>query len=160
MRASSPISPGLLRNPLHLLSLGFGSGLAPVAPGTFGTAASILPYLFLARLELHYYMALVLLAFTCGIYICGYTSDTLGTHDHSGIVWDEFVGFWITMIAAPSGWWWIALGFVLFRFFDIVKPWPVKLADTKMKGGFGIMIDDVLAGLYALVCMQLTMYVI
>ncbi len=157
---SSPISPGLLRNPLHLLSLGFGSGLAPIAPGTFGTAAAILPYLLLARLELPYYLVLVLLAFVCGVYLCGYTSDTLGTHDHSGIVWDEFVGFWITMIAAPADWWWIALGFVLFRFFDIVKPWPVKLADTKVKGGFGIMIDDVLAGLYALVCMQLAMYVI
>jgi phosphatidylglycerophosphatase A len=78
-------------------------------------------------------------------------------HDHSGIVWDEFVGFWITMIAVPVTWQWIVVGFVLFRLFDIVKPWPVKIADAKMKGGFGIMFDDVLAGLYALACIHIAL---
>ena len=151
------ISPALLRNPLHLLSLGFGSGLSPVAPGTCGTLLAIPPYLLLAQLSLPYYLLAVLLAFAAGVYLCGYTSTALGVHDHSGIVWDEFVGFWITMIAVPPTWQWILAGFVLFRLFDIVKPWPVKVADANMKGGFGIMFDDVLAGLYALVGLQLAM---
>ena len=151
------ISPALLRNPLHLLSLGLGSGLSPVAPGTCGTLLAIPPYLLLAQLSLPYYLLAVLLAFAAGVYLCGYTSTALGVHDHSGIVWDEFVGFWITMIAVPPTWQWILAGFVLFRLFDIVKPWPVKVADANMKGGFGIMFDDVLAGLYALVGLQLAM---
>jgi phosphatidylglycerophosphatase A len=140
-----------------LLSLGLGSGLSPVAPGTCGTLLAIPPYLLLAQLSLPYYLLAVLLAFAAGVYLCGYTSTALGVHDHSGIVWDEFVGFWITMIAVPPTWQWILAGFVLFRLFDIVKPWPVKVADANMKGGFGIMFDDVLAGLYALVGLQLAM---
>jgi phosphatidylglycerophosphatase A len=152
------VSPQLLRNPLHLLSLGFGSGLAPFAPGTFGTLAAIPIYLLVAQLALPYYLAIVLLAFAVGVYLCGYTSTALGVHDHSAIVWDEFVGYWITMIAAPPAWQWIVAGFVLFRVFDIVKPWPVKIADVKMTGGFGIMFDDVLAGIYALGCLQLALY--
>lgn len=149
------ISPALLSHPLHLLSLGFGSGLSPVAPGTCGTLLAIPPYLLLAHLSLPYYLLAVLLAFVAGVYLCGYTSAALGVHDHPGIVWDEFVGFWITMIAVPPTWQWILAGFVLFRLFDIVKPWPVKVADAKMKGGLGIMFDDVLAGVYALVGLQL-----
>ena len=151
------ISPRLLRNPLHFLSLGFGSGLAPFAPGTFGTLAAIPLYLLLAQLALPYYLAIVALGFGVGVYLCHYTSAALGVHDHSGIVWDEFVGFWITMIAVPVTWQWILAGFVLFRVFDIVKPWPVKIADAKMKGGFGIMFDDLLAGLYALACIHIAL---
>ena len=154
------ISPKLLRNPLHLLSLGFGSGLMPVAPGTFGTLVAIPFYLLIAQLELPYYLAFILLAFGLGVYLCQYTSATLGVHDHSGIVWDEFVGFWITMIAVPVTWQWIVGGFVLFRLFDIVKPWPVKIVDKRMTGGFGIMFDDVLAGLYALCCLQFALYLL
>ena len=147
----------LLTNPLHLLSFGFGSGLMPVAPGTFGTLAAVLPYLLLARLPLPVYGLVVLAGFALGIYLCQYTSAALGVHDHPAIVWDEFIGFWITMIAAPLSWKWILIGFVLFRVFDIVKPWPVGVADARLKGGLGIMFDDVLAGLYALACMQLLM---
>lgn len=142
------------------MSLGFGSGLAPVAPGTFGTLAAIPFYLLLAQLTLPVYLAIILAGFALGVFLCRYTSDALGEHDHSGIVWDEFIGFWITMIAVPSTWPWILTGFVLFRFFDIVKPWPVSLADAKMKGGFGIMIDDVLAGIYALACVHIALYVV
>jgi phosphatidylglycerophosphatase A len=151
------ISPRLLRNPLHLLSLGFGSGLSPFAPGTCGTLAAIPPYLLLAQLPFWYYLAAVAVAFAIGVYLCGYTSKALGEHDHGGIVWDEFVGFWITMISVPVTWQWILAGFVLFRLFDIVKPWPVKIADAKMKGGFGIMFDDVLAALYALIVLQVAL---
>ena len=149
----------MLCNPLHLLSLGFGSGLAPVAPGTFGTLAAIPFYLLLTQLALPYYLVIVLLGFGIGVFLCAYTSTALGVHDHSGIVWDEFIGFWITMFAVPPNWQWILVGFLLFRVFDIVKPWPVKIVDTRMKGGFGIMFDDVLAGLYALGCMHIILLV-
>ena len=152
------LSPGLLRNPLHLLSLGFGSGLAPFAPGTFGTLVAIPLYLPLAQLSLPWYLLTVVAGFGVGIYLCQYTSDALGVHDHSAIVWDEIVGYWITMTAVPLAWQWILLGFMLFRLFDIVKPWPVKLADKRMKGGLGIMFDDVLAGLYALAGMHLALW--
>lgn len=154
------ISPKMLRNPLHLLSLGFGSGLAPFAPGTFGTLVAIPLYLLMAQLSLPLYLLVIVIALVAGIYLCQYTSDALGVHDHSGIVWDEFVGYWITMIAVPLAWQWILTGFVLFRFFDIVKPWPVKIVDLKMKGGFGIMLDDVLAGLYALACLHIVLWAV
>ena len=132
----------------------------PFAPGTFGTLVAIPFYLLIAQLDLPYYLAFILLAFGSGVYLCQYTSATLGVHDHSGIVWDEFVGFWITMIAVPVTWQWIVGGFVLFRVFDIVKPWPVKIVDKRMTGGFGIMFDDVLAGLYALCCLQFALYLL
>lgn len=151
-----PIKFSMLLNPLHVLSLGFGAGLSPRAPGTVGTIVSIIPYLYLSQLALLPYITVIFVGFALGVYLCHYTSQALGAHDHSGIVWDEFIGFWITMIAVPAvTWQWILVGFVLFRFFDIVKPWPVIWADKHLKGGFGIMFDDVLAGLYALACMQL-----
>jgi len=147
----------MLRNPLHLLSLGFGSGLSPYAPGTMGTLVAIPLYLLIGELELIFYLMIILAGFLLGVYLCHYTSKALGVHDHGGIVWDEIIGYWITMIAVPAmTWQWILAGFVFFRFFDIVKPWPVKLADKRVPGGFGIMIDDVLAGLYAFACMQIS----
>jgi phosphatidylglycerophosphatase A len=155
---SSKIPAALLRNPLHLLSLGFGSGLSSVAPGTCGTLVAVPLYLLLAQLPISYYLVAVVAAFIAGVFLCGYTSAALGVHDHSGIVWDEFVGFWLTMIAVPVTWQWILAGFVLFRLFDIVKPWPVKVADAKMKGGFGIMFDDVLAALYAFAVLQVALH--
>lgn len=120
-----------------------------------GTIAAIPPYLLLSQLDLILYVAVVLAGFLMGIYLCEFSSRVLGVHDHGGIVWDEFIGFWITMIAVPVvNWQWLLAGFALFRLFDIAKPWPVKLADKRIAGGFGIMIDDVLAGLYALGCMH------
>jgi phosphatidylglycerophosphatase A len=156
---NKPIPASLLRHPIHLLSLGFGSGLSPFAPGTMGTLVAIPLYLLIAHLPLPIYLGIILLGFTLGVYFCHVTSEALGVHDHPGIVWDEVIGFWITMIAVPVvNWQWIIAGFVLFRFFDIVKPWPVKLADKRLPGGFGIMFDDVLAGIYALICMQMLDY--
>ena len=143
-----------LSNPWHLLAFGFGSGLAPKAPGTFGTLAAIPLYLLLQYLSLPLYLAVVLVACIIGITICGKTSSDLGVHDHPGIVWDEFCGYWITMIAAPTGWQWIVVGFVLFRIFDIWKPWPISVADKKLHGGLGIMLDDVIAGVFALAILQ------
>nr|WP_067286061.1 phosphatidylglycerophosphatase A [Marinobacterium profundum] len=146
------------RNPVHFLAFGFGSGLAPKAPGTFGTLAAIPLYLLMTLLPLWGYLAVVVVAAVLGIYLCGRTARDMGVHDHPGIVWDEFVGFWITMLFVPVNWVWILLGFALFRLFDIWKPWPIRVVDLKVEGGFGIMLDDVLAGIYALLVLQLLLY--
>ena len=151
---------GFLKNPINFLAFGLGSGCAPKAPGTFGTAAAVLFYLPLQYLSIWLYLGFIVVTFALGVWLCDRASKTLGVHDHGGIVWDEFVGYWITMIAAPAGWIWILLGFLLFRLFDIWKPWPIKVADDVVEGGFGIMIDDVLAGVYALICLQLIAYVV
>jgi len=145
----------ILSNPIHCLAFGFGSGLAPKAPGTFGTLLAVPLYILLSQLSLLPYILVVVIAFAVGIYLCGRTATDLGVHDHPGIVWDEFVGFWITMIAAPAGWLWVVIGFILFRLFDIWKPWPIRFFDKNVESGFGIMIDDVLAGIYALMVLQL-----
>ena len=141
-------------NPIHWLAYGFGSGFAPKAPGTFGTMAAVLLYLPLAQLPLVLYGAVVLAAGVAGIWICGKTSEQIGIHDPGGIVWDEFVGLWIALIAVPGGWYGILAGFLLFRLFDILKPWPIKWADSQVKGGLGIMLDDVIAGIMAALCLQ------
>ena len=150
----------LIRQPIQFLALGFGSGLAPKAPGTFGTLAAIPCYLLIALLPLPAQIVVVLLSFAVGIYLCDYTAEALGVHDHPGIVWDEFVGYWLTMLVVPAmgidlNILWIVVGFVFFRFFDIVKPWPIRLADKHVSGGFGIMLDDVLAGVYSAICLWL-----
>ncbi len=148
------LNPGDLADPRHFLALGLGSGLAPKAPGTFGTLAAIPLYLLLQELSIWSYLLTVMVAFVIGVWLCDVTTRNLGVHDHPGIVWDEFVGYWLTMAAAPSGWQWVLLGFVLFRVFDIAKPWPIRLADRRLGGGFGIMFDDVLAGIYAWLLLQ------
>ncbi len=150
----SKLPQGFLKNPVNFLAFGLGSGCAPKAPGTFGTGAAVLLYLPLQHLPLWQYLGFIFVSFVLGVWLCDQASKSLGVHDHGGIVWDEFVGYWITMIAAPAGWGWLIVGFVLFRLFDIWKPWPIKQLDKSVGGGFGIMIDDVLAGGYALVCLQ------
>jgi phosphatidylglycerophosphatase A len=144
----------ILANPIHLLAFGFGAGLSPKAPGTVGTVVAVLIYLVLPSMPTIIYAGLILLSFVFGIWICGKTAEDLGVHDHGGIVWDEFVGYWITMFMAPSGLFWVLLGFALFRLLDIFKPWPIKWADKELAGGLGIMLDDVLAGIMAALCMQ------
>jgi phosphatidylglycerophosphatase A len=146
-----------LKTPAGILAFGFGSGLAPKAPGTFGTLAAIPLYLLLTGLNHWLYLSVVVLAFVLGIYLCEKASHDLGIHDHGGIVWDEFVGLWLTLWLVPVTWEWVLAGFVLFRFFDIVKPFPIKWLDQKVGGGFGIMIDDVIAGLYAWLLLMITM---
>lgn len=148
----------LLKRPTAFLAYGFGSGLAPKAPGTFGTLAAIPVFYLMQPLPIVSYLVLTAFLFILGIWFCQKTVDWLQQDDPSAIVWDEIVGYLITMAAAPSGWLWIVLGFVLFRLFDIVKPWPVSLADKKLHGGFGVMLDDVIAGLYALLVLQLIAY--
>jgi len=141
-------------SPVHWLAFGLGSGFAPKAPGTVGSAAAILLYLLLAELPLAVYCVIVVLAFVAGVWICGATSRQLGVHDHGGIVWDEFVGVWITLAAVPPTPGGVLFGFLLFRLLDIVKPLPIKWADKKVDGGFGIMLDDAIAGILAAACLQ------
>jgi phosphatidylglycerophosphatase A len=136
-------------SPVLWLAFGFGSGLAPRAPGTAGTLMAIPLFLLLDQLGFTGYLLVTTCITLVGVWICGRASRVLGAHDHPGIVWDEFAGFLITMVAAPEGWAGIAAGFALFRLFDIWKPWPVGWADRKVHGGLGIMLDDVLAGLLA-----------
>lgn len=155
----APTPRSVWRNPVHFAAFGFGSGAAPVAPGTFGTLMGVALYLLLPAMTWTLYLLFLLVATLVGIWLCDRTARDIGVHDHGGIVWDEFVGYWITMFMAPEGWPWIVAGFALFRLFDILKPWPISWLDRHVKGGFGVMVDDVLAGLMALICLQAAAYI-
>ena len=150
----------MLLNPFHLLSLGFGSGLAPKMPGTMGTVVGVLLFILLPELNWLFYLGITVLAFIVGVFLCEYTAKALNVHDHPGIVWDEIVGYFITMFMVPKTWLWILAGFILFRLFDILKPWPISIADKKVSGGFGIMLDDVIAAIFALIIIQITLYLL
>lgn len=143
-----------LKSPVQFLALGFGSGLAPKAPGTFGTLAALPCYFLCSYLPDFYLGILIILMSVLGVYLCGKTAEAVGVDDHPAIVWDEFVGLFITLYLTELTWLSLLVGFLLFRFFDILKPWPISVADKKLHGGFGIMLDDILAGLAAFVCMQ------
>jgi phosphatidylglycerophosphatase A len=142
---------------VQFLAFGFGSGLMPKGPGTAGTLMAVPLFLLMADWQLPLYTAVVAVAAVLGIWICGIASRQLGVHDHGGIVWDEFVGYWITMWAVPVTWTWIVVGFVVFRIFDILKPWPISVLDKKVGGGFGIMIDDVVAGIMACLTLHIAL---
>lgn len=154
----NPTFKEVLTNSSHFFAFGFGSGLAPKAPGTFGTLVAVPVYWLLQDLSWQIYLSWLIVTFALGVYWCDKSSKQLGVHDHCGIVWDEFVGYWITMFLAPKSWLFMLVGFVLFRLFDIVKPWPIGWLDRKVHGGFGIMIDDVLAGFYACIVLQVFAY--
>ncbi|UTF59700.1 phosphatidylglycerophosphatase A [Gilvimarinus sp. DA14] len=138
----------------HFFAFGFGSGMAPKAPGTFGTLAAIPIYWLIADLSLSLYALWLLVTFALGVFWCDRSSKALQVHDHPGIVWDEMVGYWLTMMLAPAGWQWMLIGFVLFRVFDILKPWPIGAIDRKVHGGLGIMLDDILAAVFAWLVLQ------
>jgi phosphatidylglycerophosphatase A len=148
----------VLRKLAHFLAFGFGAGKAPVAPGTFGTLVGIAAYLLLQPLSALSYAVTVLALFALGVWLCQVTERDLKVHDHPGIVWDEIVGYLITMFMAPAGWAWIVAGFLLFRLFDIWKPFPIRQLERRIQGGFGNMLDDALAGLYSLAVLQGIVY--
>ena len=150
-----------LANPVHFLALGFGSGLAPKMPGTFGTLAALpLVVLLSYYASFSVYLIVTILVSIVGVWICGRTADDMGVHDDSSIVWDEVAGMLITMLAVPLSWQTLLVGFMLFRFFDILKPWPISYLDRHVHGGFGIIIDDVLAGLFALGILHFGLYLL
>ena len=153
--SKQPLPKPNFKDPIHWLAFGLGSGLSPKAPGTFGTLAALPIYWFLLKdLPPFAFLLVLLVSFVAGVYFCGKTAKDLSVHDHGGIVWDEFVGMWLTLFLAPAGLGWMVLGFVLFRVFDIIKPWPIKWFDQHVHGGFGIMLDDVIAGVFAWLCLQ------
>ncbi|MBQ0719823.1 MAG: phosphatidylglycerophosphatase A [Gammaproteobacteria bacterium] len=150
-----PTFSSLRKDPILLLGLGFGSGLSPFAPGTAGTVLALLFVPLLALLSTGYLLAVLLVASLAGIYICGYAAHKLGAKDPSSIVWDEFVGLWIALAGFPVSSFWLISGFVVFRCFDILKPWPISVLDRRVPGGLGIMLDDILAGVMTWLVLRL-----
>ena len=153
-------SPPMLRktalgSPSGFLAFGFGSGLSPFAPGTMGTLVAIPFAIVLKSLGTMGFWIVLVLAFLSGIKLCEQASRKLGVHDHGGIVWDEMVGYWLAVAFVPLQWQWLLAAFVLFRFFDIVKPWPIRQFDRKVSGGFGIMLDDVIAALFTMIILAI-----
>mgnify|MGYP003633761507 CR=1 FL=1 len=142
----------------HFLALGFGAGLAPQAPGTFGTLVAVPFVIVFSSLGLYAYLAFLVSGTLLGIYICGKTAQDVGEHDHGAIVWDEIIGYGLTMLLVPVSWQSLLLGFLLFRFFDIVKPWPIRWFDQRVHGGTGIMLDDLLAAVPAWLILQLLVH--
>ena len=145
----------VLTDPVHILAFGFGAGLAPIAPGTVGSLLGVLLAWLTLDLGLVTQLGVAAGLLLAGIWICGESARRLGIHDHGGIVWDEICGMYITLLVAPatiSAW---ILGFLLFRAFDIVKPWPIRDLDHRLGGGLGIMLDDLVAALYAAILLAL-----
>ena len=142
-------APKVWSNIWHFLAFGFGTGLAKKAPGTWGTLAGLAVMPLLYWLPLPLALLLIVLASIFGVWLCGRVAEDLGVPDHGGIVWDEMVGIWLTLILLPNSLLWWVLGFVLFRILDIVKPWPISWLDRRVAGGLGIMLDDMLAGVIA-----------
>lgn len=146
----------VLAHPAHFLALGFGTGLAPVAPGTVGTLLGFPIYGLLApRLAPAELLAVVAGMFAIGIWACGKTGTDLGIADHSAMNWDEVVAFLLILAITPPGWAWQAFAFFAFRFFDVVKPPPIRYFDRTIKGGFGVMFDDIVAAFYTLLAMAI-----
>lgn len=155
-KKKQPTPDAVWQDPRYFIAFGFGSGAMPVAPGTFGTLMAIPFYLLLsAALPLTYYIAFVVLFIIGSSWLSDQLSKETDTHDHPGMCIDEFAGFFVTMINAPIGLGWVILGFLLFRFFDIVKPWPISWIDENVHGGFGMILDDVVAGVVSCLIIQL-----
>jgi phosphatidylglycerophosphatase A len=140
----------LLATPAGWIACGLGSGLTPLAQGTFGSLAAILPWLLLRELSLPLNLLIIALGFALGVWACDVAGRALAVDDHRALVWDEFVGLWIALLPALAApWWAVILGFALFRLFDVWKPWPIRVFDRRLKGGLGVMVDDVVAGVFA-----------
>lgn len=154
-RPPRPSYRELLEQPLHWLAFGGGAGLAPRGPGTAGSLVAVPIYYFLlSALVAPVYLLLVAALFLFGVWVCDRTERDLGVHDHSGIVWDEIVGQLVAYFMLPSGWLWLLAGFGLFRLFDIWKPFPISWLNARVKGGWGIMLDDLAAGIAAAAILQ------
>jgi len=139
----------ILTHPAGWIATGFGAGLSPVAPGTVGSAVALLPWLWLRELPTVACLGVIVAVFALGIWVSRVLVARLRAEDPGWIVVDEFVGQWLALVFAPPGWIWLIVGFLLFRLFDVWKPWPVSWADRNVDGGLGVMLDDALAGLLA-----------
>ena len=148
----------LIAHPAHFVSLGFGSGLAPKAPGTFGTLVGLPLFWLISGLTFYAQLGIITLLFFVGIYCCGKTGKALGVSDHGGIVWDEIVAIMLVLTITPMQWQWWLIAFLLFRLFDIWKPYPICYFDAKLKNGFGVMFDDLLAAIYAILVMKFILW--
>jgi len=148
---NAPIPKGfLLESPAHFAALGFGTGLSRFAPGTVGTIVGLPLFLLIRNLDLIVQLALLAGLFVLGCHICDVAGKALGVADHGGIVWDEIVAYALVLVTVPQHWgWWLA-AFVVFRFFDIIKPAPIDWLDKRFKNGFGVMVDDLMAAAYAI----------
>lgn len=146
------------QRPEYFLAFGFGSGLMPIAPGTWGTLAAFPIYLLLASFHWPMYLVTTVIFFIYGVYLTGKISSEMRVHDYSGIVWDEIVGYLFTMFLIPVGLFWMITGFLLFRFFDIIKPYPISWVDKNVMGGWGIMLDDLLAAIPAWIILQVLVW--
>lgn len=155
-----PVPDSIWQKPSHFIAFGFGAGAIPVAPGTFGTLMAIPFYLFMQSFSHGVYLFLLLLIIVGSSWLCDTVSKEIGVEDHQGMCLDEIVGFLVTMYAAPHHFKWIVIGFILFRIFDITKPWPIRQVDERIKNGFGMILDDVLAGIYALVILHILSWLI
>jgi len=147
----------MLSHPVHLFSLGFGSGLSPVAPGTVGTLFAWVSFVALSNyLTVLDWGLLIVVGFVGGIAMCGFTANRLGIDDPSPVVWDEIVAFWLVLLmVTPATFTDQIWAFVIFRFFDMVKPPPIRYFDRRLKGGFGIMFDDLVAAFFTLLVIAL-----
>ncbi len=145
----------LLSHPAHFFSLGFGSGLAPKAPGTFGTIIGLPLFWLISSYGFSIKLTIIAAIFIVGIYCCDKTGKALGVADHGAIVWDEIVAIMLVLVFAPLTWLGWLVAFCLFRLFDIWKPFPISYFDAKLKNGFGVMFDDLLAAIYAIICVLL-----
>jgi phosphatidylglycerophosphatase A len=151
----APIPDKVWRDPLYFIAFGFGTGTIPFAPGTFGTLIAIPIYLLMRPLSWELYLVLTLLIIALSVWICNKVTREIGVQDHQGMCLDEIVGYLVTLFHAPLGWGWMLSGFLLFRLFDIWKPWPISYVDQHIHGGFGIILDDVLAGAASCAIIQL-----
>ncbi|UDG81747.1 Phosphatidylglycerophosphatase A [Candidatus Profftia lariciata] len=150
-----------MNNLWHLLATGFGSGLSSVMPGTIGSLVSIPFWLLLIHLPWQFYWLNVILSISIGCYACQYTAKDIQIHDHASIVWDEFIGMYIALSMLPINCWqWILGGFLIFRFLDIWKPWPIRWFDRNLYGGIGIILDDVIAGIFSAIIINIIHYIL
>jgi phosphatidylglycerophosphatase A len=149
----------LLSHTIHFLSLGFGSGLAPKAPGTLGTVIGLPLYYLITSYAVNVQLLIIAILFVSGIYFCQKTGDALGVSDHGGIVWDEIVAMMLVLVFTPAQWIWWLVAFALFRLFDIWKPFPIRQLDANIKGGLGVMVDDLLAAIYAIIVLKVLLWI-
>ena len=150
----------MLKFVVHFLAYGLGAGLIPFAPGTMGTGVAVALFWIMAPLSAVYYAGVTIALGVAGVFICGQTARDLDLHDPGIIVWDEIVGYLVAMYLLPRDWRWVLAGFLLYRVFDIWKPYPIRLVEEELGVGTGIMADDIIAGIYTLVLLHLVRWVL